>query len=63
MSFLTFLLSVSLGMFTSIAAGVMLQFSWYERKFGLLSIPVSRRATAIRSERDDVPPLQSDLFW
>ena len=37
MSFLTFLLSVSLGMFTSIAAGVMLQFSWCERKFGLLS--------------------------
>ncbi len=63
MSFLTFLLSVSLGMFISIAVGFILQFSWYERKFALLSNPISRRATAIRSERDDVPPLQSDLFW
>ncbi len=63
MSFLTFLLSVSLGMFISVAVGFILQFSWYERKFTLLSNPISRRATAIRSERDDVPPLQSDLFW
>ncbi len=63
MSFLTFLLSVSLGMFISIAAGLILQFSWREREFGLLSNPISRRATAIRYERDDDPPSQSDLFW
>jgi hypothetical protein len=63
MSFLMFLFSVSLGVFVSVTAGIILQFFWYERNCGLLSDASSRRATAIRYELDDAPPLRSDLFW
>ena len=63
MGFLTLFLSVSLGMFVSIAAGILLNFSWYERKLGLLSNASRSRATAIRYELDDDPTPHSDLFW
>ncbi len=63
MSLITFLLLVSLGMFISVAAGIILQFSWYERKYGLLSNTSSRHAPAMRYELDDAPELDGDLFW
>ena len=63
MSFLTFLLSVSLGMFISVAAGIILQFSWYERKYRILSNTDSQRAAELRDELDNTRTLRGDLFW
>jgi hypothetical protein len=63
MSFITFLFLVSVGLFISVATGILLQLSWYERKSRPLSNNFRQREIAMHDTYDDVPPLHGDLFW
>jgi hypothetical protein len=54
MSLIALLCAFGLGLLVGAGVGIVLGFTWYERKCGLMADKSGTRAMAIRAELDDV---------